>query len=742
MIRISALHPMICIGTAMLSMLLLNGCQVGSVQLSGANALPSPIAGATLGGSVHGGQQPVTGASIQLYAAGTTGYGTGATAVIPALTTGTQYFAGGQPGCVASGSQTCYQGVVTDSTGSFNITGDYTCPSGSSQMYIIASGGNPNGSGINAEISLMAALGPCSSLTSSTFITINEVTTVAAVTALQQFISVSNGTVGAFGIGAPSTTYNGVASAIQGMTNAFATANVLAPVASGTSARVVSTTAGAPTITPESDRIYTLADILASCVNTVDSGGPSSACTTLFGDVMPNSSSVAPSDTLQAMYAIATNPTYNVSNLFQLSIASPPFTPLSSAPNDFSIAVSYEPFYSASGTLSPAIESAYGLAVDAYGNVWSTSENLSSFYAITEIGPTGTLLTGPIQTFSVGGATHTVKTPRYIAIDQSNNAWVTNQADAISGSVAVLPGSSAANAVTATTNATAVGYATGGTSPYALTIDKNNNVFVTNSASGAYNVSEFANAGSTVTTSAVNTAGATPVGIATDTSSSGPFVYVAASTACANSGTISEFNDSISGASPNAVFGDGTPTCAAVTSPIAAAIGEPVGIAVDKNNNLWEVNTVSENGSGIGATYLVTGGTGTIGSTSASSTTFTAGSPTYGFAAPWNVSVDGNNNAWFSMTTGGNAVAALGVSTSTGSPVITPLTGNTGLQHTESNSKFNTSRQAVIDGSGNVWVSNNSSTGIPYLTVVVGVAGPVVTPMSVALKSNRVGQKP
>jgi predicted aconitase with swiveling domain len=462
---------------------------------------------------------------------------------------------------------------------------------------------------------------------------------------------------------------------------------------------------------------------------------------------MPNSSNVAPSDTIQAMYAIASNPTYNVTNLFMLATATPPFTGLSTAPNDYSIAVSYEPMYSALGTLTPAIESAYGIAVDAYGNIWSTSENDSSFYAMTEIGPTGTLLTGPIQSFSVGGTTHSVKTPRYVAIDQSNNAWITNQGDAISGSVAVLPGSTGANAITSTTNSTAVGYATGGTAPYAITIDKNNNVYITNSASAAYNVSEFVNAGGTAAVSAVNTAGATPVGIATDNSSSagGPFVYVAASGACANAGTVSEFNDSISGASPTFVFGDTTPAytaCTAVTSAIAAPTGEPVGLAVDKNNNLWVVNSVSEGSSGIGATYLVTGGTGTVGSTSASSATFSASSPTYGFAAPWNVAVDGNNNAWFSMTTGGNAIAALAVSTSSGSPVITPLTGSSGLEHTESNSKFNTSRQAIIDGSGNVWVTNNSSSEIPYLTVVVGVAAPVVTPLSVALSNNRVGQKP
>jgi hypothetical protein len=37
-------------------------------------------------------------------------------------------------------------------TGSFTITGDYTCPSGSSEVYLVAAGGNPGlGSGTNAN---------------------------------------------------------------------------------------------------------------------------------------------------------------------------------------------------------------------------------------------------------------------------------------------------------------------------------------------------------------------------------------------------------------------------------------------------------------------------------------------------------------------------------------------------------------------------------------------------------------
>ena len=91
-------------------------------------------------GNVHGGQQPVNGAVIQLYAVGMTGYTSGATPLIP------------------SADQLISGNALTTSTGSFDITGDYTCPTGS-YVYITASGGNP-GAGINTNLALMAALGP------------------------------------------------------------------------------------------------------------------------------------------------------------------------------------------------------------------------------------------------------------------------------------------------------------------------------------------------------------------------------------------------------------------------------------------------------------------------------------------------------------------------------------------------------------------------------------------------------
>src|ERR1700733_8040395 len=93
---------------------LLAGC--GYSRPTGAN---SAVA---LTGSVHGGQQPVSGSTIQLYAAGTDGDGSVA---LPLL------------------SST----VKTDSNGNFTIPAAYGCPSASSPVYVVASGGRPGAEG-------------------------------------------------------------------------------------------------------------------------------------------------------------------------------------------------------------------------------------------------------------------------------------------------------------------------------------------------------------------------------------------------------------------------------------------------------------------------------------------------------------------------------------------------------------------------------------------------------------------
>jgi hypothetical protein len=157
---------------------------------------PITFTGHKMQGSVFGGQQPLVGATIQLYAAGTPAsggaYGSGATALI----TGTL--------------------PTTDSNGAFTFT--YNYPASPSFFYLVATGGSPgSGNPANPNIVQIAALGGCAASTTLpiSFININELTTAASVMALQPFIGAPTGSAGAPDIGAPATNYNDLRTAFE-----------------------------------------------------------------------------------------------------------------------------------------------------------------------------------------------------------------------------------------------------------------------------------------------------------------------------------------------------------------------------------------------------------------------------------------------------------------------------------------------------------------------------------------------
>ena len=94
----------------------LGGCGAGTV--SGTGNLPGGSSAAATLGHVMGGEQPVRGASVQLFAVGTTGEGSAATPLLRSS-------------------------VSTDANGGFSLTGLYTCPSAATPVYLTATGGDP-----------------------------------------------------------------------------------------------------------------------------------------------------------------------------------------------------------------------------------------------------------------------------------------------------------------------------------------------------------------------------------------------------------------------------------------------------------------------------------------------------------------------------------------------------------------------------------------------------------------------
>jgi cardiolipin synthase len=289
----------------------LTGCQYSQFSTSDRAAHPT--------GSVFGGQQPITGNLIQLYAVGTTADGSAAKPLISATVTTSD--GTGQTNSNANAGNASN----TFPAGYFTINGDYTCPSASTEVYLVGTGGNPGlGAGTNnADISLMAALGPCGNLSSSTSIVMNELTTIATVAPLSGYMN-SYSTVGAGSADAET---------LQAL---FSAVNLYANVSSGV---VPGPTLPAGFVAPTT-AIQTLGDIVAACINS--SGGAAGTltpCGQLF-TLATISGHAAPTDTVGAILNILKQPTTNVSQIYGLLSGTPPFQPtLSSTPSSWALPI-------------------------------------------------------------------------------------------------------------------------------------------------------------------------------------------------------------------------------------------------------------------------------------------------------------------------------------------------------------------------------------------------------------------
>ncbi|MCU1248129.1 MAG: hypothetical protein JWQ49_1158, partial [Edaphobacter sp.] len=348
-----------------------------------APATPATTPGSPILGNVHGGQDPIVGAHIYLFAANPAGYGAPSISMLnPA-----------QPNVAFDG--TGYY-VLTDGNGFFHISGDYSCTSGQ-QVYLLALGGNPGlpAGQTNPAISLMAALGACPEgqtnfASSVPYIVINEVSTVGAVYALSGFMT-----------DATHLSSSSTPGALQGLANAFLTVTNLVDTGSGTAH--IQTVQGNGDV-PQAE-INSLANLLVTCVNSDGGDG----CTPLFSNA-PDLSGVAPTNTISAALNITRKPGANVAALFTASQITKAFQPaLIAAPNDWTVALT---FY-ADKMVGP-----YFPAIDSIGNIWIPAYGSNT---LIEFDPTGANLSGQ-NGFAGGG----LNLPYSIAIDTQDNPWVVN----------------------------------------------------------------------------------------------------------------------------------------------------------------------------------------------------------------------------------------------------------------------------------------------------------------------------
>jgi len=611
-------------------------CLCAGLSAGCGGTVTPPVSGApgvALNGIVHGGQQPVTGAKVYLYAAGSTGYGSYATSLLNTSASGVS----------ADGNGNGY--VTTDSSGNFNFTGEWSCANGTDQVYILALEGNPglaNGTS-NTALALMAALGTCNSLGSTyPFIFIDEVTTVASVWALQQFMADATH-IGASGANA------------TGLSNAFAQVPNIADIATG---RALSKTPAGNGTVPQS-KINTLANILAPCVTSAS--GASAACSSLFSAATPSGKTQA-ADTIGAALYIAQNPGHEVSTLFSLRTASAPFQPqLGSAPNDwmlfvtlsggglngpaslgvdgsgnlwvsnyFGVASAFSPVgapLAAAGYTGGGLNESFGMAIDTSNNIWLANEQStggvnSDLGTITKLNSSGQPLSGG-SGYDAGG----IYFPIDVTADPNGNIWVVDYGDS---KVTLL--NSSGSSLSGTTG-------WGGTSldfPVALAVDSNHNAWVANQS--ANTITRISADGSTAAVFACCDGAS---GIATDQSNN---VWVA-----------NYYGDSISEVSNNgAVLLNGI---------TGGGVLHPKGIAVDGSGTVWVANYRGNSISEIS------------GASSASPGIFL--SPASGFGTdvsllePYGLALDACGNAWVSNFGNDTITQFVGIA----APIKTPFAG-------------------------------------------------------------------
>jgi sugar lactone lactonase YvrE len=566
-------------------------------------------------GVVHGGQNPVSGAAIQLYTVGTTGLKSASTGLISSP-------------------------PLSGSDGSFNITGLYNGCNGATagtEVYLVATGGNPGG-GTNANLSLAAALGSCATLyanAATTTLNVNEVTTVAAAYALAPFASDFQH-IGASG------------SFPTGLLNAFSNATVLASNTNGTAGGD-----NLPTgVTVPITELNTLANIIAACVNSQGTAGNSSACNSIFG-------ATGTTDTFSAALAIARNPGASaVTALYNLSNASAPFQPsmtASSAPNDFSVAVSIA---------NANLATPYGIAIDGSGNAWVTNESGTT---ISEFSTTGAALNSIAPTGLVGA--------KGIAVSRGGVVWVANTAG---NSAYALTFTNGTLSNTATFPATSFSLS----APSAVAVDYGGNAYFTNFNGNS--VTGISAAGSLIASPYTGNSSITvPSGIALDTtgnlyvtSGSGSIVeltHAGAYSATLNDGTLqgpvsvaldtsnrvlaTGFTTGTSMTGALSEFSGGTPASA---SPTTYGLTSPASVATDSSNFIWVANSTAT-----GSLFKFSYG--------ATQPAF----PLAGFGSlnlPIGVALDSAGSIWVT-TSGSNTVTKfIGLA----APVITPLAANVG----------------------------------------------------------------
>jgi len=637
----------------------LAGCAAAPVAKKTPVSAPQPAAAKStpLHGRVHGGQQPIKGAAVYLFALSTGGYGQASSSLL-VNTSGTT------GDTQEDGSGRYY--VTTNSTGGFTIASqDYGCDSGQ-QVYLYSVGGDA-GFGPNSAAGLMAVLGECGSGNSFSnlpaTIQMDEVTTVAAAYALA-------------GYATDATDMSGSNSAVAATGMANAAASALNLVNLGTGFAQTSTQGGNGSV-PQAE-INTLGDILAACINT--DGPGSGGCSTLFSNAENNGNQ--PSDTATAAINIAHNPGANVPMLYGLATSTAPFQPILSGssgydgPNDWTIAITYS-----GGSLHGPL----GLAIDNNGYVWVAN---AAAFCISQYNSNG--VAGPEDGFTGNGSEPSscgvgittgggISNPSYIAFAPSGNIWLANDYDSLTV-FDFAPGLGNESFLSADSASPCTG---GGLNlPAGIAFDTSGNAWIPDEGYNANSISKFTSCGSGTSFTGGGMDG--PSALAIDTSGN---IWVANT----DGNTVSKFNSSGVAQSSTGYYGVESGTAVAIDSggnvwvtgritnslvkfnsggtelEYAYDVGGldyPQGIAIDGVGHVWTANTVNNSiGEFDSSANALSGSNGFEG----------------GLSGPQQLVIDPSGNVWvtnYDNGSGNSLTEFVGAAAPVVTPVVAALQGN------------------------------------------------------------------
>jgi streptogramin lyase len=483
-------------------------------------------------GSMHGGQQPISGGrTYMLTPAQSTTQGAASVSI---MTSG-------------AGSDQIGFYVVSDSNGDYYIPG-YSCPSANAPVYLYTSGGDAqSGYGPNAAISGLVYMGRCGTINSQTFVYGDEVTTVAMAYA-----------VAGYATDPLHISYSGSQASLTGIENAFANTFNLASSFSEFGSALQYIPSGNALASQQT--VDTIADAIGNCINQT-SGAQS--CSTLFSAAPVNGNGVPPTDTATAVMNIAHNPANstsagiqngtNIVSIIGLALNYQQYGPIldpTSPPNDLTLSLTF----SDGGIADP-----YAVAIDGSGNAWIASQPSSSAGAsVVEIANPTSMLANNV-TYPVEYPPQTTE-PDSIAVDAaSQNIWIgtDNAVEEFSTTTGVPAAGSPFLATDLNFN--------GG---YGLNLDSAGNVWIAASTT-VYELSETGTVLSPNGGYSLHTANPAPSAIALDASNN---VWVTDE----YSNALVELNPQGS-VLPNPDLG-------------ATDFNVPFGVAIAANNNVWVAN--------------------------------------------------------------------------------------------------------------------------------------------------------